>query len=81
MVLEDFLTEKEVNELKTAGEKLAQETPTECRKCVFSTTQSQQVKPAYPLLIWHCWFKRGTYYLEIVFLNLTQYVDLYYTNK
>lgn len=48
VVLEDFLTEKEVNELKTAGEKLAQETPTECRKCVFSTTQSQQVKPVYP---------------------------------
>lgn len=64
MVLEDFLTEKEVDELKTAGEKLAQETPTECRKCVFSTTQSQQVKPVYPLLIRHCWFKRGTYYFR-----------------
>lgn len=59
-MLEDFLTEKEINELKTAGEKLAQESPTECRKCVFSTTQSQQVKPVYTFS-WLFLSKRGTY--------------------
>ncbi|XP_046672571.1 phytanoyl-CoA dioxygenase domain-containing protein 1 [Homalodisca vitripennis] len=47
VVLEDFLTEQEVNELKLAGEKLAQEVPTECRKCVFSTTQTPQSKEKY----------------------------------
>jgi len=47
IVLEDFLTEKEIDELKAAGEKLAREVPTDCRKCVFSTTQTQQSKDVY----------------------------------
>ncbi|XP_075229764.1 phytanoyl-CoA dioxygenase domain containing 1 isoform X2 [Lycorma delicatula] len=47
VVLEDFLTEEETNELKTAGEELAAEIPKENRKAVFSTTQIQQGKDNY----------------------------------
>ncbi|XP_054273261.1 phytanoyl-CoA dioxygenase domain-containing protein 1 homolog isoform X2 [Macrosteles quadrilineatus] len=47
LVLEDLFTENEVNELKSAGDKLTQEIPTDCRKCVFSTTQTQQSKDKY----------------------------------
>lgn len=51
VVIEDFLNEKEVEELRTAGTKLAYEIPKESRKCVFSTTQVQQVRKHYFIIM------------------------------
>ncbi|XP_069668929.1 phytanoyl-CoA dioxygenase domain-containing protein 1 [Periplaneta americana] len=47
LVLEDFLTEKEVEELRKEGEALTQNIPDESRKAVFSTTEAQQAKDKY----------------------------------
>jgi hypothetical protein len=43
VVLDDFLTAKEVEELRKAGGDLIQNVPEECHKAVFSTTEAQQV--------------------------------------
>lgn len=43
LILEDFLTEEEVTNLKKAGIELAENVPADTQKTVFSTTQSPQV--------------------------------------
>lgn len=43
MVLDDFLTAAEVEELRKAGDELIQNIPEESHKAVFSTTEVQQV--------------------------------------
>jgi hypothetical protein len=43
VVLDDFLTAEEVEEVKEAGNELIQNTPKETHKAVFSTTDDQQV--------------------------------------
>jgi hypothetical protein len=43
VVLDDFLTAKEVEELKEAGNELIQNVPKDTHKAVFSTTDVQQV--------------------------------------
>jgi hypothetical protein len=43
VVLDDFLTPEEVEELREAGNGLIQNIPQETHKAVFSTTDSQQV--------------------------------------
>jgi hypothetical protein len=43
VVLDDFLTAKEVEELREAGDELIQNIPKESHKAVFSTTDAQQV--------------------------------------
>lgn len=47
LVLEDFLTESEADELRKAGEQLAEDIPPESRKTIFSTTQTEQSKEKY----------------------------------
>lgn len=43
MVLDDFLTAEEVEELRAVGNELIQNIPQETHKAVFSTTDAQQV--------------------------------------
>jgi hypothetical protein len=43
VVLDDFLTAEEVEELRAAGNELIQNIPQETHKAVFSTTDAQQV--------------------------------------
>ena len=43
VVLDDFLTAEEVEELRAAGNELVQNIPQETHKAVFSTTDAQQV--------------------------------------
>lgn len=43
MVLDDFLTAEEVEELREVGNELIQNIPQETHKAVFSTTDVQQV--------------------------------------
>lgn len=43
LILEDFLTESETDELRKAGEQIAEDIPPESRKTIFSTTQTEQV--------------------------------------
>ncbi|KDR07687.1 phytanoyl-CoA dioxygenase domain-containing protein 1 isoform X2 [Zootermopsis nevadensis] len=47
LVLDDFLTDKEVEELRKAADELIQDIPTESHKSVFSTTEAQQRKDKY----------------------------------
>lgn len=47
IVLEDFLNEEELKELKSAGDELALNIPKENRKCIFNSTQSNQSKDKY----------------------------------
>ncbi|KAL1130876.1 hypothetical protein AAG570_012117, partial [Ranatra chinensis] len=47
LIIEDFLTEKEVEELKNAGEELAKNIPKDIRKTVFTTTSTPQSKTSY----------------------------------
>jgi hypothetical protein len=47
VVLDDFLTAKEVEELRKSGDELIQNIPDESHKAVFSTTDSQQVAILY----------------------------------
>jgi hypothetical protein len=46
VVLDDFLTAKEVEELRKAGDELVQNIPEESHRAVFSTTDAQQVQVA-----------------------------------
>jgi hypothetical protein len=43
VVLDDFVSAKEVEELREAGDELIQNIPNETHKAVFSTTDTQQV--------------------------------------
>jgi hypothetical protein len=43
VVLDDFLTTEEVEELRAAGNELVQNIPQETHKAVFSTTDAEQV--------------------------------------
>jgi hypothetical protein len=43
VVLDDFVSAKEVEELREAGDELIQNIPKESHKAVFSTTDTQQV--------------------------------------
>lgn len=43
VVLDDFLTANEVEELRKAGDELIQNIPEESHRAVFSTTDAQQV--------------------------------------
>nr|CAD7585697.1 unnamed protein product [Timema genevievae] len=47
VVLDDFLTEMEVAELRRAGDQLTKDIPEESKRAVFSTTHSQQSKDKY----------------------------------
>ncbi|XP_046996695.1 phytanoyl-CoA dioxygenase domain-containing protein 1 homolog [Schistocerca americana] len=47
VILDDFLSDAEVKELKTAGEELTDDLPEESSRTVFSTTQPKQNKDKY----------------------------------
>lgn len=47
LILEDFFTEEEVNEMKQAGDRLTEDIPEETRRVIFSSSKTTQGKSKY----------------------------------